>query len=181
MSIDAMIDRLIGVEGGYSDNPNDAGGPTNFGVTQQVARAYGYQSDMRLLPRSTAAAIYRQRYWERPGFDKVADRYPRLAEEMFDTGVNMGPTVAAGFLQRALNGLNRQARDYPDLTVDGDLGPVTLADLDGYKRVRGADGERVLLIALNVLQGARYFDITEARPANESFLYGWLANRVGSL
>lgn len=178
MSVDAMIDRLLGVEGGYSNNPNDAGGPTNWGITEQVARAYGYQGDMRLLPRDTAAAIYKQRYWIRPEFDKVADRYPRLAEEMFDTGVNMGPTVAAGFLQRALNGLNRQARDYPDLLVDGDLGPVTFADLDGYKRVRGADGERVLLVALNVLQGARYFDITEARPANETFLYGWLSNRV---
>ena len=178
MSADPLIDSLIEREGGFVANAADKGGPTNFGITEQVARAYGYQGDMRFLPRATAVAIYRQRYWTRPEFDKVADRYPRLAEELFDTGVNMGPTVAAGFLQRALNDLNRQARDYPDLVVDGDLGPITFADLDAYKRVRGADGEKVLITALNVLQGARYFDITEARPANETFLYGWLANRV---
>jgi lysozyme family protein len=178
VSVETLINRVIGVEGGYSNNPNDAGGPTKWGITEQVARAYGYQGDMRILPRDTAVAIYKQRYWTRPGFDKIADRYPRIAEELFDTGVNMGPTTAIGFLQRALNELNRGARDYPDLNPDGDMGPVTLTDLDAYKRVRGDDGERVLLLALNVLQGARYFDIAQSRPANETFLYGWLANRV---
>jgi lysozyme family protein len=90
----------------------------------------------------------------------------------------MGPTVAATFLQRVLNALNREQRDYPDINVDGDIGPMTLAELDAFKRARGAAGEKVLLTAVNVLQGARYFDITEARPANEAFLYGWLANRI---
>lgn len=176
--IDALVNELIIREGGYSNLAADKGGPTNFGITEQVARAYGYRGDMRLMPRDVAVAIYQQRYWLRPGFDKVADRYPALAEELFDTGVNMGPAVGAGFLQRALNALNREQRDYPDIKVDGDVGPLTLAELDAFKRVRGAAGEKVLLTAVNVLQGARYFDITEAQPANEAFLYGWLANRI---
>lgn len=178
MSVDALIDALIGREGGYSNHPADTGGPTNFGITEQVARAYGYRGDMRLLPRATAVSIYRARYWERPGFQHVADRYPALAEELFDTGVNMGPKVAAEFLQRALNALNVGATAYPDIGVDGDVGPMTLHSLDAFKAKRGAAGERVLLAAVNVLQGARYFGITEARPANEAFLYGWLANRI---
>ena len=178
LSIDALIDKLLGVEGGYSNNPADRGGPTNWGITEQVARAYGYAGDMRILPKATAAAIYRQRYWTRPGFDKVADRYPAVGAELFDTGVNMGPKTAAEFFQRALNALNRGAHDYGDMKVDGDLGPVTLLALDGFKRVRGAQGEKVLLAALNALQGERYLRLAEQSPSQETFLYGWLANRV---
>jgi hypothetical protein len=35
------------------------------------------------------------------------------------------------------------------------------------------------LKALDALQGERYIRLAERRPANEAFLYGWLANRVG--
>jgi hypothetical protein len=41
-------------------------------------------------------------------------------------------------------------------------------------------GETVLLRALEALQGERYLRLAEKRPANEAFLYGWLANRIGS-
>ncbi len=42
-------------------------------------------------------------------------------------------------------------------------------------------GETVLLRAVEALQGERYLRLAERRPANEAFLYGWLANRIGSL
>lgn len=180
-TIDQLIDDVIGREGGYSNHPADKGGPTRWGVTQQVARAYGYKGDMRDFPREQAVEIYRRRYWTQPGFDKVAQRYPRVAEELFDTGINMGQPTAIRFLQRALNALNRGASDYGDIAVDGyDIGPVTLAALDGYRAKRGAAGETVLMRALESLQGARYIDISESRPANEAFTYGWFANRVGA-
>ena len=93
----------------------------------------------------------------------------------------MGPAVAATFLQRALTALNRRGKDYPDLTPDGKIGVMTLAALQGYMRIRGKSGETVLLRALEALQGERYLSLAERRPANESFLYGWLANRIGTL
>ncbi len=111
--------------------------------------------------------------------DRVAERAPKLAAELFDTGVNMGPAVATGFLQRALNALNRGARDYPDLVLDGAIGATTLAALDDFVRTRGGGGETVLLRAVEALQGERYLTLAERRPANEAFLYGWLANRIG--
>jgi lysozyme family protein len=135
---------------------------------------------MRQLPRDEAAAIYRRLYWARPRFDQVAKRSSRLAAELFDTGVNMGPAVAATFLQRALTALNRNGKDYPDLVPDGRIGDVTLAALDAFLAVRGQEGgETVLLRALEALQGERYLRLAERRPANEAFLYGWLANRIG--
>ena len=176
-----LIDELIDREGGYVDHPLDKGGPTCFGITEAVARAHGYRGEMATLPREEAAAIYRRLYWLRPRFDEVADKAPKVAAELFDTGANMGPAVAATFLQRALTALNRGGSDYADLTPDGRIGSQTLKALDAFLNVRGkAGGEVVLLRALEALQGERYLRLAEKRPANEAFLYGWLANRVGN-
>ena len=98
---------------------------------------------------------------------------------MFDSAVNMGPGTATGFLQRALNALNRNQKDYPDLKVDRTIGAKTLAALRAFMALRGKAGEKVLLKAIEALQGERYLALAESRPANEAFLYGWLANRIG--
>lgn len=180
MNIEALIAELIEREGGYVDHPADRGGPTRYGITEAVARANGYAGAMRALPREVAAAIYRRLYWQRPGYDRVAEKAPRLAEELFDTAVNMGPETASGFLQRALNALNRDGRDYPDIAVDRRIGPATLGALAGFLKARGPGGEAVLLKAIDALQGERYVRLAEQRPANEAFLYGWLANRFGT-
>jgi lysozyme family protein len=180
IEIDQLIDNLIEREGGFSNHPADVGGPTCFGITEAVARAHGYGGPMRCLPRSEAARIYKRVYWLRPRFDEVAKRNRRVAAELFDTGANMGPAVAATFLQRALTALNRNGADYPDLVPDGRIGVQTLAALDSFLAKRGeASGEAVLLRALEALQGERYLRLAERRPANEAFLYGWLANRIG--
>jgi lysozyme family protein len=179
MDVDELIDEVIGREGGYSNHPADRGGATRWGVTEAVARAHGYAGDMRAYPRADAVAVYRRIYWLRPGFDRVAEHAPAFAAELFDTGVNMGPEVAAGFLQRALNALNRGASDYGDIPVDRRIGDATVAALKGFVARRGASGETVLLKAIEALQGERYLRLAEQRPANEAFLYGWLANRLG--
>lgn len=178
-AIDRLIDEVIDREGGFVDHVADRGGPTRYGVTQAVARAQGYAGPMRGLPRSFAVNTYRRLYWQAPRFNAVAERAPALAAELFDTGINMGPDVASGFLQRALNALNRNARDYPDVAVDRQIGPATLSALDAFLAARGPAGEAVLLKAVEALQGERYLTLAEGRPANEAFLYGWLANRLG--
>lgn len=180
--VEALIEALIDREGDYVHHPADRGGPTRYGITEAVARAHGFAGDMRTLPRDEAAAIYRRLYWLRPRFDRVATHSPRIAAELFDTGANMGPAVAAAFLQRALNALNRGGKDYPDLALDGRIGMATLAALASFLSLRGRrGGETVLLRAMEALQGERYLHLAERRPANEAFLYGWLANRIGTL
>jgi lysozyme family protein len=179
MDIEELIDEVIGREGGYSNHAADTGGATRWGVTEAVARAHGYRGDMRAFPREEAVAVYRRIYWLRPGFDRVAEHSMRVAAELFDTGVNMGPGVAAGFLQRALNALNRNERDYADVPVDRRIGDAAVAALTRFLARRGPDGEKVLLKAMEALQGERYLSLAEQRPANEAFLYGWLANRLG--
>jgi lysozyme family protein len=178
MDLDSLIDEAIGREGGYVNHLADRGGPTRWGITEAVARAQGWQGEMRHFPRDEARAVYRRLYWLRPGFDQVAAEAPELAAELFDTGINMGPPVAAGFLQRTLNALNRGQRDYDDIAVDRVIGPKTLAALRDFLKLRAPGGEPVLIKAVDALQGERYLALAEQRPANEAFLYGWLANRL---
>ena len=167
MDIDELIDALIEREGGYVNHPSDRGGPTKYGITEAVARAHGFSGAMRGLPREEAAAIYKRLYWLRPRFDQVARRSAKIAGELFDTGVNMGPAVAATFLQRALSALNRNRADYPDLVPDGRIGPSTLAALDTFLELRGrVSGEAVLLRALGEAQ------VTLALPTKPSSTAG---------
>lgn len=178
MSIDAIIEAVIAAEGGYVNDPADAGGETNWGVTVSVARANGYIGDMRSMPKDVAKRIYLEQYVVAPGFAALVNVSPEIAEELVDTGVNMGTKVAGRFLQQALNALNDGGSRYSDLAVDGAVGPATAAALRRYIQGRGVPGVTVMLRALNALQGARYIELSQSRPENERFLYGWLLNRV---
>ena len=178
MTIAALIDGVIGREGRYANDPRDAGGETMWGITKRVALENGYKGSMRDMPRSTAAAIYRAQYIDKPGFAGIIPISEEIAEELIDTGVNMGPGRAALFLQQALNALNNQGTDYPDIAEDMDVGPGTIRALKSYLAKRGIEGERVLLKVLNGLQVARYVEIARGRSANEAFMFGWIRTRI---
>jgi lysozyme family protein len=174
-SIGSIIDEVLRAEGGYVNDPRDAGGETNHGITIATARANGFTGPMKAMTRDFARGVYMKMYVEAPGFDKIAAISQAVGAELVDTGVNMGPKVAGQFLQRALNGLNNQAKDYADLLVDGAAGQKTRDALSAFLKKRGAEGERRLLALLNALQGERYLTLCEGRSANEAFLFGWLA------
>jgi len=173
-----LIDELIEREGDFVDHPSDKGGPTCWGITEAVARADGYLGHMKDFPREWAERLYWRKYISAPGFDKVLLVSPLIGEELIDTGVNMGETLPGPWLQRTLNLLNQQARAFPDLVVDGQIGPATISALRSVLDKRGRDGELVIMRCLNCLQGNRYFEITEKREKNEDFFFGWLRNRV---
>jgi lysozyme family protein len=178
MDVEAMIESVIGKEGGYSNHAADRGGATRWGITETVARRHGYDGTMRALPRDAAIDIYRALYWDKPGFERVADVAPAVAAELFDTGVNMGPAAAIGFFKRALNALNRGQADYADTDPAPVIDAATIAALKAFLAKRGREGEDVLIKAMNALQGERYIVLAEKRPANEAFVYGWLKSRV---
>ncbi|WP_438334678.1 glycoside hydrolase family 108 protein [Edwardsiella tarda] len=180
MNIDAIFEQLLGKEGNYVDHPSDKGGPTNWGITEKTARAHGYTGDMRYLTREQALEIYRADYWRAPRFDQVYVLSPSLAEELLDTGVNMGPSVPSAWLQRWLNAFNQRGKLYPDLQADGIIGPRTISALQAYLNARGDEGATVLLSALNCSQGARYLEITERAQTQEDFIYGWMRARVAT-
>ena len=178
-SIDNIISDIIKTEGGYSDNPNDAGGKTMYGITERVARQWGYKGDMKDLPYRVAKEIYYHKYVVEPGFDKVLLVSPPVCFELVDTGVNCGPGTAIKFFQKALNGLNNQGKLWEDIPLDGGIGPRTIKAFVSFLKHRGSqDGERVMIVVLNCLQAAHYIGLTDRNETQEEFLFGWLKNRV---
>lgn len=173
-AFDRLAPKLLSVEGGYSNRAEDRGGPTMWGITEATARRYGYSGDMRSLPRERALQIYRARYWEEPNFNWVSTVSDGVAAELFDTGVNCGQATAAMMLQRALNVLY----DAAPIRVDGDVGPATIGRLKAYLKARPSDGESILLVSLNCLQGERYIHIAETDPSQRKNINGWLKQRV---
>ena len=173
-----IINSIIKIEGGYVNDPSDSGGATNFGITEKVARQNGYTGDMRDLPIEFAFNVYVEQFWNRLQLPTIQDLSEMLAEEIADTGVNMGINRAAIFLQRSLNVLNNQEKYYPDLVVDGQLGQKTIRALSEYLAHRETEGEIVLVKMLNSLQGAFYVELSERRVKDEKFIYGWFVNRV---
>jgi lysozyme family protein len=112
MNFDEAFEKLIGHEGGYSNNPADPGGETMLGITYRVARSWGYAGSMRDMPIETAKQIYTDLYWSKISADQLPDA---VRFDVFDCAVNSGVGQAVRFLQRATG-----------VTDDGRLGPVTM-------------------------------------------------------
>lgn len=175
---DHFFEKIIAVEGGYVDNSFDSGGKTKYGVTESVARDYGYQGDMRNFTIDAAKDIYKKLYWDRLRLDDVAQVDEAIALKLADIAINMGPVQAGKFLQRALNLFNRRGEKYPDVAVDGIVGKASLAALVSFIKGRGEQGRVVLYRVLNCMQGACYISLAENRVKDEEFIYGWILNRV---
>ncbi|QQO90654.1 hypothetical protein pEaSNUABM42_00170 [Erwinia phage pEa_SNUABM_42] len=172
-SMEGIIAAKVNIEAGYVNNPNDLGGPTNFGITQATARENGYTGDMRNLTRQMALDIYKKGWWDRMRLDRILAWNPLLADRMFDFGINAGRANCIKSLQRILNVLNRQGKLYADIDADGGIGPATMTALEGFLKARGLDGFNRLMFALTSHQVSYYTEISEKRVQNEEFTYGW--------
>jgi len=161
-SFEKAFETLIGIEGGYVNDPTDRGGETKYGISK---KAYPHL-DIKNLTLDMAKKIYFEDYWKACGADQML-KY-EVALELFDTAVNMGPVTAKMFLQEALNLMNRDGRSYPDLNVDGKIGPATLS------AYRACGNDRILLKVLNGLQFCNYKVICEKKPSQEKYFNGWM-------
>ena len=173
----AIVGATFSIEGGYVNDPKDPGGATNHGITEQVARAYGYTGDMRNLPRGMAADIYARDYIQRPGFDRVIAISPAVGEKLVDAGVNAGPARAARWFQIALNHLGRGGTDFPAVPTDGQIGPRTLAAYQALERKRGrVKACELTLKLIDAQQAAHYMTLNQP-----TFIVGWVDHRIGNV
>lgn len=175
--IKPMLIDVMKVEGWdkVTNDPNDNGGKTKFGVTQKVASEYGVD-DVALLEADGALAIYYAGYVMKYKYDLVLRIAPFTAVECIDTQINGGtPSL---WLQEWLNGFNTQNKYGADLKTDGSIGQATIGLLTAYMRDRGVEGDKVLACMLNADQGVRYKGIAKTNTTQRKFLYGWCLNRV---
>ncbi len=170
----AIATGVFVVEGGYSNNPADPGGETNYGVTVAVARSQGYGGPMREMPKETAQQIYIGSYVEGPGFHRVVAISPAVGEKLVDAGVNAGTGRSARWFQRALNQLSRGGADFPEVAVDGQIGAQTLA---AYRALEGKRGRvkacELVLKLLDAQQGTHYMSLNQP-----TFIVGWADARL---
>lgn len=175
INIRKMLQDLVAKEDKWSNDPDDPGGKTAWGWTEKSAREYGYTGTMEALAENQplALSMYEDKYFRRPGFDKVAAIAPLIGNELFECGVNCGTGTATKFMQKWLNNFNNDGKLYPDIAEDGGIGPKTLEALKAYLRSRDSVGERVLHFAMNCEQVSYYSGLRK-----EKYLWGWVANRA---
>ena len=156
---DPAIRVVLRHEGGYSNNPRDKGGETNFGISK---RSYP-RLDIKSLTRVEARVIYRRDFW-RPGrYGSI--RSQAVATKAFDMAVNMGRKRAAKILQSAVNELGGR------LKVDGVIGPRTL-------RAANSLPPRSLQKELRAQAALYYARLTLRKPDQKVFLKGWMRRAV---
>jgi lysozyme family protein len=171
-------------EGGYVNDKDDVGGETYKGISRRyhpswpgwrIVDAYKGKSDFLNKIYSDekleelVIGFYKEHFWDVNLLDEVSSQ--SVANEMFDTGVNMGVGRAAKFLQKALNVLNKNGRLYPDLVEDGVIGSGTLRALNACLSYRG---DVYIYKVLNILQGMHYVNFMSKSSVQEKFAYGWL-------
>jgi lysozyme family protein len=181
-AVAVILAGVYAVEGGYVNDPRDPGGPTSYGVTEQVARDYGYRGDMRRFPQHCdgpaticADAVYVRSYIAAPGYMPLVEIEPAVAGELIDTAVNMGPRRPNRWYRLTMNALG-EAR-LPDSAAS--LGP---ADVVAYRMLQAKLGVvpacTATLDALDARQAAEYRRLAAANPKLHAFLKGWLRHRI---
>jgi len=95
------LSRVLKDEGGYTNDPNDSGGPTNFGITIGDYRKYinknGTAKDVKSMSVDQAKVIYKARYWDALGCDTLPSGVDYTC---FDYGVTSGLGRPKKALQR---------------------------------------------------------------------------------
>lgn len=153
---------------GYANHPNDSGGPTMCGVTLSTYRAYrrsqGYQSttvdDLKAISLSAWKTILKKQFWDKWRADQIrADQIAyALVDWMWVSGV-----WGIRYPQKLLG-----------VTIDGKVGPVTLAAINNYP------DQHELFDKIQAARNAYHASIAQPGSKNAVFLNGW-NNRVASI
>ena len=156
-----IFDYLLKVEGGYSNDKNDRGGKTKYGIIEEEAREFGYTGDMRNLTKDFAKNIYLKKYYLGNKLDKITD--DRVALSIFDWAVNSG--------RRGIKKAQIVANKFgANLVIDGIIGNKTLEAIN-------AIDPKMFLKEYHEMQRTFYKNLAARDNSQEGFLKGWL-NRI---
>lgn len=115
---DIEFDKLIIAEGGYVNDPDDAGGETYLGISRknnstwkgwkiidEIKKKYGTKDITSILKKDnnlteSAKQLYKEKYWDCLELDDIPSQ--DIAHQLFDTCVNAGRTTAINIAQQVL-------------------------------------------------------------------------------
>ena len=153
--------KLIEIEGGYINHPDDLGGPTNLGVTLTTFRKYCGEGktikDLRNMNYGTWCEIMKDLYWDKCLADEIDNQ--AVAEIAVDWCVNSG-TIGL-----------RKVQEIVGVKPDGIAGPKTL------DAINGAD-QKDLFDRIMSARNQFYVNIVKKNPSQRVFMNGWM-NRLG--
>lgn len=168
------FDLVLANEGGYANDPDDPGGETYKGVARKIFSKWEGWIKIDLLKRQASFPenldkdpeiqealkdFYRVNLWDKMNGDIIASQ--RMAESIFDFGVNAGVGTSATLAQMIV-----------EIEPDGVLGKETVAKLNVF------DPEH-FLAAFTVAKIARYVSIVKKRPSSRKYFYGWVIRALG--
>ncbi len=184
-NFEKAYNKLVRFEGVYVNDSDDKGGETYKGIARNfhpywlgwqiidtLKEHYGkdfqkYLDNNEIL-QNEVKEFYKVKFWD----VFLADNLPyEIAEEIFEISVNTGIMRATIILQTALNLLNRNQKLYPDLKVDGKVGPQTMGTL---RTCLQKNSEKLVYNVLNILQGAFYTELMLNNPVYEKYI-GWFS------
>ena len=149
------VSFVLAHEGGYSNDIDDDGGETKFGISKRIYP----DLDINALTVEQAKAIYKRDFWEPQLYKDIKN--VNLATKVFDLAVNMGSNWAHRLVQRSLRATGQ------DILEDGILGPMTLAAINKADLTD-------LLAALKSEAAGYYRTLAATKPKRAKFLKGWL-------
>lgn len=156
-------------EGGYSEDQNDLGGATKYGISLRFLKGLPIdegdinedgkidEKDIQVLSLEEAKEMYKKHFWLSASCDKIEPA--RIAVKLFDMSVNFGVKTAVRILQKIVG-----------TKQDGIVGPQTLCSINTMHEIHQAD----LLKGLVNACIDRYRKIVEEKPGQRVFLKGWL-------
>jgi lysozyme family protein len=150
-----VIKKVIEHEGGYVNDPHDAGGETNFGISKR----WFPDLDIKNLTQEDAINIYYNNYWVPAKVEKLPND---LRSTYFDMCVNMGQSQAVKILQESIN-----SRKLTKIAVDGRIGPNTIKYSNRVSKRR-----------LQAYRCLFYGKLVTKKPDQERFYYGWFKRAI---
>lgn len=116
-NFDKEFEKVVFVEGGYVNDPDDAGGETYLGISRknnpkwsgwvsidQLKKHHpkNFKKLLKQTPELTAKAkyLYKEKYWDVLELDDIHSQ--DIAHQLFDTAVNMGITSAIRIAQQVI-------------------------------------------------------------------------------
>lgn len=164
-SFDTAMSVVLNHEGGFINNPDDKGGPTNFGITEPALATYKGMivspQDIINLTKDEAVLIYKQEYWDKMKLDQL--KSTALSTIIMDLAVLRGVPTVVRDLQHILA-----------LPMDGIMGPQTI------NTVNFSIVPRFIGLQLIKMSQMSFSTICQREVSQLEFLPNWLS-RTGDL